>query len=189
LTKKIRNLTASAAGDHKPAANYEPRWQKSGPDFRAGSSRPNFSTKKTMVDGPEGSLAGGKPTGGAGSTSTPGTTAPRKPTGPAGETAPEAESVETTPRKPDRRKPDTPEEFGDDPRSDLPRRKRISDGNKQELQESGWLRKRLPDVKRRREFMDWLKANHRIGEEHVHLRPGSRVAEEMLTRFVEEVPE
>jgi hypothetical protein len=67
--------------------------------------------------------------------------------------------------------------YGDDPRGELPRRQRISDGNKQELEESAWLRRRLPDDERRREFMKWLEKGHRQGEEHTHLRPGSQEAE------------
>lgn len=121
------------------------------------------------------------------------------PAEPAGAPAPDVVAVETAPTKPAKKagpakkKPRTPEEFeeewGDDRRNELPRRKRVSDGNKQELQESGWLRRRLPDIERRREFMKWLEANHRVGEEHVHLRPGSREAERMLKRFLEEDPE
>ncbi|WP_258725113.1 hypothetical protein [Cellulomonas sp. NS3] len=71
---------------------------------------------------------------------------------------------------------------------DMPRRTRISDGNKSELQESGWLRGRLPDVERRREFMEWLQRGHEIGEPHQHLRPGSREAEAALRDFLLENP-
>jgi hypothetical protein len=67
-------------------------------------------------------------------------------------------------------------------------RERISDGNKAELEDSGWLKKKLPDPDRRREFMKWLEKNHKVGEEHVHLRPGSREAQQMLDRFIAESP-
>jgi hypothetical protein len=80
------------------------------------------------------------------------------------------------------------DEYGDDPRNQLPKRQRISDGNKVELEDSGWLRKKLPDADRRREFMKWLEANHKQGEAHEHLRPGSPQAEEMLRRFLAENP-
>ena len=81
-------------------------------------------------------------------------------------------------------------EWGDDPRNDQPKKERISgDGNKVELQESGWLRKRLKSASRRREFMKWLEKNHKLGEAHEHLRPDSPEAEEMLDRFLEENPE
>jgi hypothetical protein len=80
------------------------------------------------------------------------------------------------------------DEYGDDPRNRLPRRQRISDGNKVELEDSGWLKKKLPDADRRREFMKWLEANHQQGEAHEHLRPGSREAEAMLRRFLAENP-
>ena len=74
-------------------------------------------------------------------------------------------------------------------RNKLPKKERISDANKVELEDSGWLKKQLPDPERRRQFMKWLEANHRAGEAHVHLRPGSREAREMLNRFKQEHPE
>ncbi|MDN5770574.1 MAG: hypothetical protein L0H24_06740 [Microlunatus sp.] len=78
------------------------------------------------------------------------------------------------------------DEYGDDPRNQLPKKQRISDGSKVELEDSGWLKKKLPDVERRREFMKWLEANHKQGEAHEHLRPGSPEAEEMLGRYLAE---
>ena len=72
-----------------------------------------------------------------------------------------------------------------DPRSG---KQRISDGNKVELEDSGWLKKKLPDADRRREFMKWLEKNHKAGEEHAHLRPGSPEAQQMLDRFLSENP-
>lgn len=78
------------------------------------------------------------------------------------------------------------EDYGDDPRNRLPRRERISDGNKVELEASGWLKKKLPDPERRREFMKWLESNHKQGEAHEHLRPGSREAEAKLQQFLAE---
>ncbi|MEV6632144.1 DUF4157 domain-containing protein [Actinoplanes sp. NPDC051470] len=107
---------------------------------------------------------------------------------PATEPAPDKPKPKKTKKKP-KTSEDFEDEYGDDPRNELPRKKRISDGNKEELQESGWLRKKLPDVERRREFMDWLKRNHQVGEEHTHLRPGSREADRMLKRFLEESPD
>ena len=66
-----------------------------------------------------------------------------------------------------------------------PKREPVSDSYaKQELQESGWLKKRLPDIERRRQFMDWLEKNHKLGEEHQHLKPGSKYAKV----HAEEVP-
>src|SRR6266568_2194309 len=57
---------------------------------------------------------------------------------------------------------------------DRPRRQRISDGNKMELENSAWLRRRLPDDERRRQFMEWLEHRHdnRDGP-HVHERVGT----------------
>jgi hypothetical protein len=68
------------------------------------------------------------------------------------------------------------------------RQTRISDGNKQELEDTGWLRRLLPDAARRREFMEWLQRGHEIGEEHVHLRPGSPEAEQAVQEFLLENP-
>jgi hypothetical protein len=80
------------------------------------------------------------------------------------------------------------DKYGDDPRDDLPRRQRISDGNKTELEDSDWLKRRLPDDDRRREFMDWLKKGHRLGEPHVHKRPSSRELEQAVQEFELENP-
>jgi hypothetical protein len=71
----------------------------------------------------------------------------------------------------------------DNPRNDLPRSQRISDGNKAELENSGWLKAQLPDPADRREFMKWLQRGHELGEEHVHLRPGSPEAQEALSEW------
>jgi hypothetical protein len=78
--------------------------------------------------------------------------------------------------------------YGEDPRDQGPRRERISDGNKAELERSGWLRRQLPDEERRREFMEWLQRRHEQGEEHVHLRPGSREAQQAVDEFTLENP-
>ncbi len=78
--------------------------------------------------------------------------------------------------------------YGEDPRDELPRRQRISDGNKAELEDSGWLRQRLPDEERRRAFMEWLQRRHEEGEAHIHLRPGSREAEQAVREFESENP-
>ncbi|MGY1898331.1 hypothetical protein [Nocardia gipuzkoensis] len=75
------------------------------------------------------------------------------------------------------------DKYGDDAHDELPRRQRISDGNKQELEDSAWLRRRLPDDRRRREFMKWLERGHNQGERHTHLRPDSREAEAAVREF------
>ncbi|MEV6448592.1 hypothetical protein [Amycolatopsis sp. NPDC051716] len=80
------------------------------------------------------------------------------------------------------------EKYGDAEENDMPRRQRISDGNKQELEKSGWLRQRMPDEERRREFMEWLQKGHEQGEAHTHLRPGSREAEAAVREFEAENP-
>jgi hypothetical protein len=67
-----------------------------------------------------------------------------------------------------------------------PRRQRISDANKAELENSGWLKERLPDANHRRSFMKWLERGHKQGEAHEHLRPGSPEAEARLQEFAEE---
>jgi hypothetical protein len=89
-----------------------------------------------------------------------------------------------TPRDPDYWE----DKYGDDPLNERPRRERISDGNKAELEDSGWLRGRLPDEERRREFMEWLQRRHEQGEAHIHLRPGSREAEQAVGEFELENP-
>lgn len=78
------------------------------------------------------------------------------------------------------------EKYGDeaDKWSKEPRRERISDGNKQELQDSGWLKEKVPDVNTRRNFMKWLEQGHKQGEAHEHLRPGSPEAEAALAEFL-----
>lgn len=80
------------------------------------------------------------------------------------------------------------EKYGDGEENDVPRRQRISDGNKQELENSGWLKRRMPSVERRREFMEWLQKGHERGEAHTHLRPGSREAESAVRQFETENP-
>jgi len=80
------------------------------------------------------------------------------------------------------------EKYGDADENDMPRRQRISDGNKQELENSGWLRQRMPGEERRREFMEWLQKGHEQGEAHTHLRPGSREAEAAVREFEAENP-
>ncbi|OAI39303.1 hypothetical protein AYO39_00465 [Actinobacteria bacterium SCGC AG-212-D09] len=79
-------------------------------------------------------------------------------------------------------------EYGEDPENTEPRRERISDANKAELEDSGWLRRELPDAARRRAFMKWLETSHRQGYEHEHLRPGSPAARDAIRRFNEEEP-
>ena len=80
------------------------------------------------------------------------------------------------------------EKYGDADENDMPRRQRISDGNKQEFENSGWLRQRMPGEERRREFMEWLQKGHEQGEAHTHLRPGSREAEAAVREFEAENP-
>ena len=81
----------------------------------------------------------------------------------------------------------TEEEHGDDERNRQPRFEWMSDADKKELEESGWLKANLSrEPEPRRRFMKWLEANHKQGEEHRHLRPGSPYAREMLARFREE---
>ena len=60
---------------------------------------------------------------------------------------------------------------------------RMSDSNKQELEDSGWLKEGLSNPKHREEFMQWLEQNHQQGEPHIHLRPGSREAADALRDF------
>ena len=67
----------------------------------------------------------------------------------------------------------------------LPKEKRISDANKAELQESGWLRERLPNQGDGIEFMKWLERGHKEGEAHEHLRPGSSQALEKLREWAD----
>ena len=60
--------------------------------------------------------------------------------------------------------------------------------SKSELQESEWLKGRLPNQDDRYDFMEWLQKGHdpRVGEEHVHLKPGSKHAERMLKKWKSE---
>jgi hypothetical protein len=68
-----------------------------------------------------------------------------------------------------------------------------------ELEDSAWLKKRLPAKNDQREFMDWLKKGHREGdlgkeiepgqketEGHEHLSPGSPEAEEKVREWERE---
>ena len=93
--------------------------------------------------------------------------------------------------------PDDPD-FEDDPEvakwerkfAGKPQRQRISDANKQELQDSGWLKQKLPDESRRRRFMKWLEERHNLreGKEHEHLKPGSPEAQQAVDEFNAEEP-
>ncbi|MFL6141883.1 MAG: peptidoglycan-binding domain-containing protein [Labedaea sp.] len=90
------------------------------------------------------------------------------------------------------RSPDDPNYWDDrygDLDDDSPRRQRISDGNKTELENSAWLRRRLPDDERRRQFMKWLERRHdnRDGP-HAHENPGSRELESSVRDFEAENP-
>ena len=81
----------------------------------------------------------------------------------------------------------------DDEENPPPRRTPISDTyRKSELEDSGWLKRRIPDPERRRKFMKWLQRYHPMeettGEEHPHLDPGSPEAEEMVEQFEQENP-
>jgi hypothetical protein len=82
---------------------------------------------------------------------------------------------------------------------DDPGHMRMSDANKAELEDSGWLKGEEPDPLRRGKFMEWLEKNHKAGElgpeipkgakavdGHVHVKPGSQYAKEMLKRWREE---
>ena len=88
------------------------------------------------------------------------------------------------------------EEYGEGQGPKAPRSTRISTAEKSELENSGWLKKRLPAESDRREFMDWLKKGHKEGElgkelqpgqketeRHEHLHPGSREAEEKVREW------
>lgn len=68
-----------------------------------------------------------------------------------------------------------------------PRRERISDANKAELEDSGWLKNKIKDPQTRRDFMKWLEQGHKQGEAHEHLRPGSPEAEAKLAEFLAEM--
>lgn len=116
----------------------------------------------------------------------PGTGGPRGPSG--GTTRRAAEEAPPDSDATPPRGTEPPRRAGSRRRQESPRFQRISDANKQELQESGWLRRLLRDVDRRREFMEWLETNHRQGEAHIHLRPGSREADAALRDFLAENP-
>jgi hypothetical protein len=77
---------------------------------------------------------------------------------------------------------------------------RISTSTKSELENSGWLKKRLPAQRDRRAFMDWLKARHKQGiqgdevvagrsgvDGHDHYPPGAPETEEMVREWEREM--
>lgn len=91
------------------------------------------------------------------------------------------------------------EELGQSRRPAAREDTRISTGNKTELENSEWLKKRLPKVEDRRKFMDWLEKNHKAGEtgkelkpgekgtdKHEHHTPGSKDAEEAVKNWERE---
>ena len=91
------------------------------------------------------------------------------------------------------------EEFGESRRPTTPKDAPISTGNKTELENSEWLKKRLPSAQDRRKFMEWLEKNHRAGEtgterkpgqketdKHDHYSPGSKAAEEAVKNWERE---
>lgn len=66
---------------------------------------------------------------------------------------------------------------------DAERDEPISDSySKQELEDSAWLRRRLPDARDRRRFMEFLQEGH-TGAGHVHLNPDSRAANSILEHW------
>lgn len=91
------------------------------------------------------------------------------------------------------------EELGQSRRPSAREDTRISTGNKTELENSEWLKKRLPKPEDRRKFMDWLEKNHKAGEtgkelkpsekgtdKHEHHTPGSKDAEEAVKNWERE---
>jgi hypothetical protein len=93
------------------------------------------------------------------------------------------------------------EDYGDAPRRKPTAKEpeRISTPEKSELENSDWLKKRLPSANDRRAFMDWLKKGHKEGElgaeirkggketeGHEHLRPGSPEAETRVREWESE---
>ena len=81
------------------------------------------------------------------------------------------------------------EELDEASDADQPTFVRISGANKRELQESGWLRDLLPNVRARRAFMKWPERNHKTGEAHIHLSPGSNEAVVALGEFLAQEPQ
>ncbi|MDX3748930.1 hypothetical protein [Streptomyces sp. AK08-02] len=80
--------------------------------------------------------------------------------------------------------------------ADEVRSENISTATKSELENSGWLRKRLTRPEDRRDLMDWLKRGHREGElgkepvpgktvpkGHDHYEPGTPESEEMVKEW------
>jgi hypothetical protein len=91
------------------------------------------------------------------------------------------------------------DELGESRRPTAREDTRISTGNKTELENSEWLKKRLPDAEKRRKFMEWLEKNHGAGEtgtevkpgqreteKHDHYNPGSKAAEEAVKNWERE---
>ena len=83
--------------------------------------------------------------------------------------------------------------------SKRPEPSRISTTEKSELENSSWLKKRLPQAADRKKFMDWLKAGHKEGDlgaelkaghrdlgKHEHLSPGSSEAESKVREWESE---
>lgn len=71
---------------------------------------------------------------------------------------------------------------------DAERDEPISDSySKQELEDSAWLRRRLPDPKDRRRFMEFLQEGH-TGAGHAHLNPDSRAANRILEHWASGIP-
>jgi hypothetical protein len=66
------------------------------------------------------------------------------------------------------------EEFADRPQPKARAHKPITDTNKTELENSKWLKDRLPDADDRRSFMDRLKAGHKEGEMGQEIDPGKK---------------
>jgi hypothetical protein len=90
------------------------------------------------------------------------------------------------------------ESHGWERHGDLPRTETISTGEKSELENSAWLKKRLPNPDDRREFMGWLKQGHKEGdvgaeipqgqkvtEKHQHYRPGAPETEAKVREWEE----
>ncbi|MGC2215001.1 MAG: DUF4157 domain-containing protein [Silvibacterium sp.] len=78
------------------------------------------------------------------------------------------------------------EKYGDDPKYERRKDQRISDAHKSELEDSGWLKKRVTDPDDRRAFMKWLEKRHGVGEAHNHFPPGARRTVRALKQWKEE---
>jgi len=92
------------------------------------------------------------------------------------------------------------EDYDEGPRASVSESAKISTGEKSELEDSAWLKGRLPGPEDRRNFMEWLKKGHKEGdvgaevrpgqsesEKHEHYRPGSRAAEEKVREWEREL--